>query len=119
MFNFNYLTSHLDRLDHDLYDSLDKCLDVPHNILWSSTGTRPKNITERGIDFADVLVGFADPMKKVAKDNRKEYGEERFNMLAKVEGRVFHMTFTERGKMTWIISARKANKREQRRYEKN
>ena len=72
-----------------------------------------KNIAERGIDFADVVVAFADPMKKVAKDDRKDYGEERFNMLAKV------VTFTERGKMTWIISARKANQREQRRYEKS
>ena len=42
-------------------------------------------------------------------------GETRYNMLAKVEGRIF--TFTERGKIVWIISARKANKREQRRYE--
>jgi len=75
-----------------------------------------KNIAQRGIDFADVLVGFADPMKKVAKDDRKDYGEERFNMLAKVEGRVFHVTYTERGGIIWIISARKANKREQRRY---
>jgi uncharacterized DUF497 family protein len=78
-----------------------------------------KNIAERGIDFADVLVGFADPAKKVARDDRKDYGEERSNMLAKVEGRVFHITYTERGKVTWIISARKANQREQRRYEKN
>jgi uncharacterized DUF497 family protein len=77
-----------------------------------------KNIAERGIDFADVVVGFADPMKKVARDDRKDYGEERFNMLAMVEGRVFHVTFTMRGAITWIISARKANKREQRRYEK-
>jgi hypothetical protein len=62
---------------------------------------------------------FRGPMKKVVRDDRKDYGEERFNMLAKVEGRVFHVTFTERGQITWIISARKANKREQRRYEKN
>ncbi len=40
-------------------------------------------------------------------------------MLAMVEGRLFHITFTVRGAITWIISARKANKREQRRYEKN
>jgi uncharacterized DUF497 family protein len=40
-------------------------------------------------------------------------------MLARVKGRVFHITFTERGKVVRIISARKANKREQRRYEKN
>lgn len=78
-----------------------------------------KNIDERGIDFADVLAGFADPLKKVALDDRKDYGEERFNMLAKVEGRLFHITYTERGKITWIISVRKANKREQRRYEKS
>jgi uncharacterized protein (DUF4415 family) len=28
-------------------------------------------------------------------------------VVAKVEGRVFHVTFTERGKITWIISANK------------
>ena len=78
-----------------------------------------KNVAERGIDFADAVVAFADPMKKVAKDDRRDYGEVRFNMLAKVEGRVFRLTFTERGKVTWIISARKANQREQRRYEKS
>jgi uncharacterized protein len=78
-----------------------------------------RNIDERGIDFADVLVSFADPSRKVARDDRKDYGEVRFNMLAKVEGRVFHITYTERGKIVWIISARKANKREQRRYEKS
>lgn len=77
-----------------------------------------KNIAERGLDFADVVVGFADTKKRIAKDERKNYGEERFNMLATIQGRVFHITYTERGSVTWIISARKANKREQRRYEK-
>jgi hypothetical protein len=47
----------------------------------------------------------------------QDYGEVRYNMLAKVQGRVFHITFTERGGILWIISARKANQREQRRYE--
>jgi uncharacterized DUF497 family protein len=61
-------------------------------------------------------VGFAGPGRKVVKDTRKDYGEARYNMLAEVNGRVFHITFTERGRIIWIISARKANKREQRRY---
>jgi hypothetical protein len=52
----------------------------------------------------------------IAQDTRKDYGEARFNMLALGEGRVFHVTYTMRGDVTWIISARKANKREQRRY---
>jgi uncharacterized DUF497 family protein len=68
------------------------------------------------IDFADVVVGFADSGRKVVRDTRKDYGEVRYNMLARVDGRVFHITFTERGAITWIISARKANLREQRRY---
>jgi len=78
-----------------------------------------RNIVERGIDFADVLVAFVDPDRRVVEDTRKDYGETRYNMLAKVEGRVFHLTYTERGEVTWIISARKANTREQRRYEKS
>jgi uncharacterized protein len=49
--------------------------------------------------------------------NTADYEEERFNMLAKCGSRVFHITFTMRGSVTWIISARKANKREQKRYE--
>jgi len=37
-----------------------------------------KNIAERGIDFADVVVAFGDPTKKVARDERNDYGEEPF-----------------------------------------
>jgi uncharacterized protein len=55
----------------------------------------------------------------VVRDDRKDYGEVRYNMLAKANGRVFHITFTERGDILWIISARKANQREQRRYEQS
>jgi uncharacterized protein len=44
-----------------------------------------------------VLVGFVDAARKVVRDNRKDYGEVRYNMLASVNGRVFHITFTERG----------------------
>jgi hypothetical protein len=79
---------------------------------------RDKTLEERGIDFAAVVVGFLDLDRKVARDDRKDYGEERFNMLAKCGARVFHITYTVRGSVTWIISARKANEREQMRYEK-
>ena len=78
---------------------------------------RAKMIADRAVDFAEVLSGFQDPLRKVTVDSRKNHGEVRFNMLAKCGGRIFHITFTMRGAITWIISARKANKREQRRYE--
>ena len=38
-------------------------------------------------------------------------------MLARCNGRIYHVTFTMRGAVTRIISARKANQRERRRYE--
>jgi uncharacterized DUF497 family protein len=78
---------------------------------------RDKTLTDRQIDFAAVAIGFLGPGRRIARDLRKDYGEERFNMLAKCGTRVFHITFTMRGSVTWIISARKANPREQKRYE--
>lgn len=80
-------------------------------------GKRAKTIAERALDFVEVLPGFQDPRRRITVDSRKDYGEIRYNMLATCNGRVFHVTFTQRGAITWIISARKANKREQRRYE--
>jgi uncharacterized DUF497 family protein len=77
---------------------------------------REKTLAERGVDFEDVVVGFSDPKRMVMPDVRRDYGEARYNMLARCEGRVFHITYTLRGDLTWIISARKANTREQRRY---
>jgi uncharacterized DUF497 family protein len=78
---------------------------------------REKTLAERGVDFEDVVVGFSDPRRIITRDARRDYGEARYNMLAQCEGRVFHITYTLRGELTWIISARKANRREQRRYE--
>jgi uncharacterized DUF497 family protein len=79
---------------------------------------RDNTLAERGIDFAAVTVGFLDPGRRIVRDVRRDYGEERFNMLAKCGARLFHVTYTMRGSIIWIISARKANHREQRRYEK-
>ncbi len=83
---------------------------------WTET-KRVKTLAERAIDFAAVTVAFLDPGRMIVRDARKDYGEERFNMLAKCGSRVFHITFMMRGTVTWIISARKANVREQKRYE--
>lgn len=80
-------------------------------------GKRDRTFAERGIDFAEVVMGFIDPNRLVARDDRVDYGKIRYNMLALVGGRLFHVTYTLRGPVTWIISARKANKREQKRYE--
>ena len=77
---------------------------------------RDWTLSERGVDFAEVLIGFLDVNRKIVVDDRKDYGEIRYNMLASVRGRIFHVTYTERGEVIWIISARKANERERKRY---
>jgi uncharacterized DUF497 family protein len=74
------------------------------------------NIAKHNVDFVDVLAGFSDPSRNIKEDKRHDYGEVRYNMLTDIDGRIYHVTFTARGDLVWLISARKANKREQRRY---
>ena len=51
------------------------------------------------------------------RDRRWDYGEDRYRLLASIEGRVFVLIYTMRGSAIRIISARKANGKEVREYE--
>jgi hypothetical protein len=66
----------------------------------------------RGFGFADILPAFLDPNRRVERDDRRDYGEERFRLYGHVEGRLFAIAYTRREAATRIISARKANARE-------
>jgi uncharacterized DUF497 family protein len=74
-----------------------------------------KNERERGLPFAAVARLF-DGIRLEWEDRRKDYGEIRFNTLGEIEGRTFCASFTRRGEAIRIISFRKANARETRRY---
>lgn len=71
---------------------------------------------ERGFSFADMLPAFSDPEHMVEPDRRYEYGEERFRLYGRIEGRLFVVVYTVRSEIIRIISARKANERERERY---
>ena len=73
----------------------------------------------RNFDFAYVISVFADPILLVEHDQRWDYGEERFRALGIVEDKVYVVVFTRRNKAIRIISARRANSREVKHYEKN
>jgi uncharacterized DUF497 family protein len=47
-------------------------------------------------------------------DDRRDYGEARFNAFGLVNGRLFVCTYTMRGQTYRLISVRKASKQEQR-----
>ena len=74
---------------------------------------------DRGFDFAYVAHAFLDADRIVSMDRRWDYGEDRYRLLGAVDGRVFVVIYTMRGSMIRIISARKANRREVREYERN
>lgn len=77
------------------------------------------NIRDHKIDFADVLPVFRGPML-VELDDREEYGEDRWVAVGSLGNLVIVVVYTERRRDTVrIISARKANRFERRRYEQS
>lgn len=72
---------------------------------------------DRGFDFAYAASAFADPGRKVSLDNRRSYGEDRYQLTGLIEGRLFVLVYTTRRDIVRIISARKANSREVKQYE--
>jgi len=75
------------------------------------------NRQKHGIDFADVVEIF-DGVMLVQRDEREDYGEERWIGIGAVQGSVLVVIYTERHSDTLrLISARKATKYEVRGYE--
>ena len=72
---------------------------------------------ERGFDFAYAVRVFLDPDRLTERDERFDYGEHRYRVLGRIEGRLFMVVYTRRRTGFRIISARKANQREVQRYE--
>ncbi|MFN0107828.1 MAG: BrnT family toxin [Blastocatellia bacterium] len=71
-----------------------------------------------GVSFEEATTAFDDPMQTVLVDDAHSDGEERFILLAtSVRGRVLTISYTERGDVTRIISAREATRAEVREYE--
>lgn len=70
----------------------------------------------RGFSFADILPAFIDPARIEMPDDRYDYGETRMTLYGRVAGRLFVVVYTLRGDAIRIISARKANERENKRY---
>lgn len=80
---------------------------------------REDTYRRRGIDFADLSPFFEDAQAVVREDDRYNYGEARYNMLASYEGIILNITFTPRGELFHIISARIANRKERKVYAKD
>jgi hypothetical protein len=86
------------------------------NFEWDEA-KRLANLKKHGVDFAD-----ADEFDWRGSirwpDVRSDYGEVRFAALGLLRGRLHSVSFTHRGTAYRLISLRKANRRECRKYDK-
>jgi uncharacterized protein len=78
---------------------------------------RDKTLNERGLDFAESALVLDGPIWDFP-DQRTEYGEERITAIGFLGERMVVIVWTQRGEDRHIISMRKANDREQRKYGK-
>jgi hypothetical protein len=84
---------------------------------WDEAKSRG-NLAKHGLDFADAEQVFTGPCVTFL-DDRFDYGEERLITLGLLAGRVVLIAHASRGDdITRIISMRKANRSEQKIYQK-
>ena len=76
------------------------------------------NLEKHHVPFEYATRVFLDPHHLDSVDDRRDYGEERRFALGRIEGRVFAVSYTRRSETIRLISARKANEREIKRYGK-
>jgi hypothetical protein len=77
---------------------------------------RQINLEKHGVDFLSLASVFEDLNRLEGLDGRRTSGEERWICLGRNGLRLYVVVYTMRGNRIRIISARKANDREQQKY---
>ena len=78
-----------------------------------------RNLRDHGVAFEDALPVFLDPYRLEVEDDREDYGETRYYAIGIVNDVVLAVIYTWREARVRIISARKATRAEQRKYDAN
>lgn len=76
------------------------------------------NRAKHGVPLAFGAIVLENRLGEVA-DMRRDYGETRFNAFGLVAGRLFVCTYTMHGAVFRVISVRKVNRQEQRRWQQS
>lgn len=89
------------------------------DVEWPRTTERQETLAQRGISFSQ-LKDFLRKGEGVERmDDKKDYGEERWEGLAEIEIRILFFAFTVRLPYTAIVfSMHNANARKQKEFEK-
>jgi uncharacterized DUF497 family protein len=83
---------------------------------WDEDKAR-SNLEKHGVSFVAALAVFEDPRRIERLDLRRNYGEDRVQLIGTSKGRVLFVVYTRRGDMIRLISARRANRNERQAYE--
>jgi hypothetical protein len=75
-----------------------------------------ENEAKHGVSFALARSVFKDPFAIERRDDRQDYGEERFILIGMVQGVVLTVVYTLREERARLISARRATRLEQDDY---
>ena len=77
-----------------------------------------ENVADHGVTFDEASTVFADPLSLLMGDPDHSEDEDRYLLLGmSVQQWLLVVAFTDRPPRTRIISARRATRRERRRYE--
>ena len=77
-----------------------------------------ENVADHGVTFDEASTVFADSLSLLMGDPDHSEDEDRYLVLGmSVQRRLLVVAFTDRPPRTRIISARRATRRERRRYE--
>jgi uncharacterized protein len=82
---------------------------------WDETKAQA-NLKKHKISFQEARRIFDDLFALIEQDLSEDFGEDRFLATGVVKGVLVTVVYTERGERIRLISARKANSDEQRRY---
>jgi uncharacterized protein len=74
------------------------------------------NMAKHGISFRSAMSVFCDPDVVLVATIRQEDGEARYKAVGRINERIFTVVFVMRGETCRVISARRANRKEERSY---
>jgi len=74
------------------------------------------NLARHNISFEQAKGVFRDPFAIEFLDDRQDYSENRYILIGLTEDHILAIVYTERNERTRIISARRAEPHERKRY---
>ena len=81
-------------------------------------GKATANLSKHGVAFEEAKTVFNDPLYVDFYDPDHSYGEHRYIIIGEShQGRLLVVSYTERGDVIRLISAREATRTEQKAYE--